>query len=222
MLKKVIFKFLKLHSIEEVSVYEKIDVKKMRNDTKILVIDDEDFKPRKTLEYQGYRIDKISDLESFTIISSYDLVICDIKGVGKKLESEYEGAHLIGEINKQFPYKPIIAYSGHSFDIKYNKFFNVCDEVLQKDTLPDVWSEKIDECLSYSINPKYRWKKIRQKMIDTNIRLDIIIKLEDQYVESILNSKDIKFDNALLNMLPALMRTILLQLAAKKIIGILP
>ena len=222
MFKKIMLKLLKFNSIEEISTYENIDVKKMRNDTKILVIDDEDFQPQKILEYQGYRIEKVSDLESFTIIPSYNLIICDIKGVGKKLKSEYEGAYLIGEINKQFPYIPLIAYSGHSFDVKYNRFFAVCDDVLQKDALPDVWSEKIDECLAYSIDPKYKWKKIRQKMLDANIRLDIIIKLEDQYAESILKSKDIRFDDSILNMLPSLMRAILIQLAARKIVGMIP
>ena len=66
----------------------------------IAVIDDELFNYKDLLRDYGFSITHFEDINDIKIVEAYPIVICDIKGVGKFLNSKLEGAQLISEIKK--------------------------------------------------------------------------------------------------------------------------
>lgn len=70
---------------------------------KIAIIDDEDFYYKEQLSRLGFNITKYDDIQDLNMLASYDLIISDIKGVGKYFDSEFEGAFLLSELKKMYP-----------------------------------------------------------------------------------------------------------------------
>ena len=53
----------------------------------IAVIDDETFAPAQNLENNGYVIEIIGDLKSISQILEYNIILCDLQGVGRLLNA---------------------------------------------------------------------------------------------------------------------------------------
>lgn len=86
-------------------------IAELRKHVNMLVIDDNDFGPEQYLKLNGYQIHHKQDIESIKDVEPYDIILCDISGVGKKLGYEKEGAFIIREIHANYPNKRIIAYT---------------------------------------------------------------------------------------------------------------
>lgn len=110
---------LKLKNIERINI-------------PILVIDDNEFEYLQHLKNHRFDLTYFDDIQSIESTKEYEIILCDINGVGKKFKSKYEGAHVISEIHKKYPFKTIIAYTGHTHDPSYNRFFKLADYNLQK------------------------------------------------------------------------------------------
>lgn len=138
------------------------------------------------MENLGFKITEFPDISRLEIIADYPVIICDIKGVGKSFGADSEGAFLIHEIKRKYPDKYIIAYSTASFGIKDTKFLKKADVSLQKETTTEQWSEVLEKALEEVSNPKIRWIKIRQSLLDYNIELSDLMILEQSYIRSVL------------------------------------
>ena len=90
----------------------------------ILVIDDNDFEYLDHLKNHRFDITYFSDIQSIESANEYEIILCDINGVGKIFDSKYEGAHVISELYKKsiYPlfsksyanrYIPLLAFSGN-------------------------------------------------------------------------------------------------------------
>ncbi len=168
--------------------YDKID----RSRIKIIIIDDEDFNYQKVLQDHDFNIKKLNDIQDIKAVSEYDIIISDIKGIGKTFNSNFEGAHIISEIKKIYPSKFVIAYSGHLLDTSFNEHLRKADLVLKKDIDSDTWIENLDKSISLIINPIYQWQRIRNYLIQKEVDLFYIQLLEDDYVTKIIK-KDQNF-----------------------------
>ena len=71
--------------------------------TEILVIDDKEFSFLEALRKHEFSIQQKNDLTHLSDAAEYDVILCDIRGVGKFLESEYEGANLIKALKTKYP-----------------------------------------------------------------------------------------------------------------------
>lgn len=158
----------------------------------ILIIDDNDFEYLDFLKNHRFDLTYFSDIQSIESAKEYEIILCDINGVGKKFESKYEGAHIISEIHKKYPFKTIIAYTGYTHDPTYNKFFRLADFVFKKDMDGDEWLENLDLAIDSAVNPQKRWIKLREFLIQNNVSLFEIVKLENEYVNLILEGKSLK------------------------------
>lgn len=163
-----------------------------RKKVPILVIDDNEFEYLDFLKNNRFDLTYFPDIQSIESAKEYEIILCDINGVGKKFESKYEGAHIISEIHKKYPFKTIIAYTGYTHDPTYNKFFRLADFVFKKDLDGDEWLEHLDNAIDSAVNPQKRWIKLREFLIQNNVSLFEIVKLEDEYVNHILDGKSLK------------------------------
>lgn len=157
----------------------------IRRFAKILVIDDNTFSAEEFLKTNGYQIQHKEDIDSILDVEPYDIIMCDISGVGKKLGFDKEGARIIKEIHTQYPCKIIIAYSANTYDANYNKYFSLADFVAPKDLGIDDWIDVLDDQVSKVINPICQWKKIRTYLLENNVSTITVAQIEDKYVSSI-------------------------------------
>lgn len=157
----------------------------------ILVIDDNEFEYLEHLKNHRFDITYFSDIQSIESAYEYEVILCDINGVGKIFDSKYEGAHVISELYKKYPFKTIIAYTGYTHDPTYNKFFRMADYVFKKDLDGDEWVDNLDNAIESAVNPQKKWLKLRDFLIKNNVSLFEIVKLENEYVNNIITGKDL-------------------------------
>jgi DNA-binding NarL/FixJ family response regulator len=161
------------------------NITEIRKKVNMLVIDDNEFQPEKFLIANGYQIQHKYDIDTIKDVEPYDVVLCDISGIGKKLGFTNEGASLIREIHKNYPNKRIIAYTAYTFDPGLNQFFSLADFVAPKDFGVDDWISVLDEQITESINPVNQWKKIRDYLLEINVSTIMIARIEDKYVKAV-------------------------------------
>jgi len=179
--------FGKKYNLNDLEKYRKYKIE--RSKFKILIIDDDDITYDEELKAHDFHYRHVSDIESIDYTSEYQIVICDIKGVGKKFKSKYEGAHIIEEIDKVYPNKIKIVYTGNEFDIRYNKFFELCDYKIHKDDDFDTWIEILDDAIAKVSDPIDQWKRIRDRLIKNDVPLYDIFLIEQDYIKSMLKKK---------------------------------
>lgn len=159
----------------------------------ILCIDDQGLEYESIIRNHGFNIKVLNDIEDIKAVSDYPVVICDIKGIGKIFGSKYEGGHIIQEIKSKYPEKVVIAYTGQQFDATYNKFFSLADFTLTKDVDSDAWVSLLDQTIDKVISPIEQWKRMRAFLIDKEVPLETVFKLEQQFIEAVINKDKSKF-----------------------------
>ena len=164
-------------------------IAELRKHVNMLVIDDNHFMPESFLQANGYQMQHKTDIDSIKDVEPYDIILCDISGVGKKLGFVKEGAFIIREIHANYPNKRIIAYTSNTYDADYNQFFSMADFVAPKDLSIDDWINVLDEQIKKSIDPINQWKKIRNYLLENEVSTLTIAKIEDKFVEAV-NSKN--------------------------------
>lgn len=196
-----------------------------RRNIPILIIDDNEFEYLEILRNHGFSLTHSKDIDSIESVKAYEIILCDIKGVGKKFGSKYEGAHIIAEIRKKYPFKILIAYSALSHNPSYNSYFKLADDMMKKDSDSDEWIELLDYSIKKVTDVVMKWEKIRNYMIKKNISLFTITRLEDEYVTKLLKNGKVEGfpSDKLLKEIPKDMRAIFQSFTAsilfKLIIG---
>lgn len=184
--------FGKTHELSELDNLNR-DAEFKRNAVDILCIDDQGLQYEEIIRHHGFNIRVLKDIEDIRSVADYPVVICDIKGIGKAFNSPFEGGHIIQEIKKHYPSKVVIAFSGHQFDAKYNKYFKMSDYVLSKDIDSDQWVDILDETVRKITSPIEQWKRIRQYLVDNNVSTKVIFQLEQEYISAVLEKDGSKF-----------------------------
>lgn len=166
----------------------------LRGAVKIAVIDDEKFQPLANLKSYGYNITLFDDISKISEIEGFDIVLSDLMGVGAHFDKTIGGASVIKEIKANYPTKIVIAYtgaranSGEAIAAKEH-----CDHFLKKDADLTEWSEMLDAFVQQVIDPYTMWLNARDGLLDLELDLRDVLKLEDAYVRSILSQdKDFK------------------------------
>jgi hypothetical protein len=186
--------FFKRSSLEDIKLTN-FDTSKRQN-YKILCIDDQEFSKEDNLRRNNFNISTVNDIDNIEFVSAYDIVICDIQGVGKKLGSEFEGAHLISEIKKRFPLKKVIAYSGQTFNTTYNSYFQLADLTLNKDTDLEDWIDYLDDLIKSMVDPYEIWLSIRKYLIEKNIPTSTVSNIEQDFIAATLKKDINKLTNS--------------------------
>lgn len=179
------FKKYTLKDLEQVKAQIKTDNSKF----KIAVIEDKVFPFLEELRRHDFNITIYNDIERINLIADYDIVVSDIKGVGKLLGSKLQGAHLIEEIHKRYPNIYLIAYSASLFNPEYNKYFELCDETKRKGIDVNDWVKTLELAIKNCNDPIYQWEKSRKILLKNGVDIGIVSKLERVYVKSIVKGK---------------------------------
>lgn len=175
-----------LSDLSELSVLKGPNsISELRKYASILVIDDNEFAPESSLKRNGYQIQHKIDLDTIKDVEPYDIILCDISGVGKKLGFKNEGAFIIREIHASYPNKRIIAYTSYTYNPNYNQFFSMADFVAPKDLAIDSWIDVLDDQIQKSIDPCDQWIKIRDYLLENKVSTLTIAKIENKYVEAV-------------------------------------
>lgn len=181
----------KLSDIAEVTALQQFNSSELRGKIDILIIDDEEFAAEQYLLKNGFRITHKTDVDTIRDVESYAVILCDIRGVGKKLGSAKEGAFIIKEIKARYPNKQVIAYTGSSYDPVYNDYMKFADNIISKGLPVDDWISVIDQQIKNAVDPHYQWECLRKYLLNCGVSTAYVAKLEDKYVKAIKN-KDFK------------------------------
>ena len=131
-------------------------------------------------------IDAIGDIKSVNEVLKYDVVLCDIMGVGKYLDPRLQGASIIAEVRRSFPEKYVIAYTGAALNQVAARQANaLADDTLKKDADIEDWIGLLDKYMNASQDPFKVWIRIRSTLIDRGVDTKDVLCLEDAYVRSI-------------------------------------
>lgn len=175
------------YSIDDYKKYEPKDVTKIRKNFKVVIIDDENDLKNECLALSnvGFNVHFMNDIETIDSVSAYDIIFCDIKGVGEKLNKTLGGAFVIDEIRKQYSDKILIGFTAQMHDANLNSYFYKCDKMLNKDALRVNFSELIDSFIHKMHDPHWNWYRNRRRLIDIDFPTNKIAQIEDKYVRSL-------------------------------------
>ncbi|MCP4384888.1 MAG: hypothetical protein GY798_26320 [Hyphomicrobiales bacterium] len=170
----------------------------IRGTVNIAVIDDEKFQAYNNLKSYGYKITELQDISTISEVKDYDIVLCDLMGVGRNFDNSVGGASLIREIKANYPTKIVVAYTGaraNSTEAIAAKEY--CDEFLKKDADMTEWTETLDRFVSHVTDPYEMWRTARQGLLDHEVDIRDIVRLENAYVKAVL-AKDPEFHELIL------------------------
>src|SRR5690606_38120807 len=103
-------------------------------------------------------------------VADYDIILCDLMGVGVNFDQSIGGASIIREIKENYPTKYVIAYTGARANAsESNAAKEFADDFLKKDAEISTWVERLDEAIEFSSNPYERWLVTRQSLISDEV-----------------------------------------------------
>ncbi len=178
------------------NIVTNISEKKKIEETKVLIIDDDELELEKTLRRIGYSVTWKKDVDVLDDVENYSIIICDYKGVGLKFNSEFEGLNLSMLIKEKYPDKIIYLLSAADFNPRANKYIKFIDELVYKGEEEKIIEYLRDDC-SKLFDPKERWIHYKELLKTKGIKEKEIFRLEDLYVRSFLEKKDILSSDSL-------------------------
>lgn len=184
--------------------------------TKVAVIDDERLPLVESLLAHGFRIFEVGDIPNLDAVSEYGIIICDVRGVGKALNSRFEGAHLLKELRYRYPDKFLILCTGQRNKVEYQPYFTHADASIGKDADSDEWSELLDGALRRTLHPLDRWKAIRPKLLEEGLSAYDLFRVEQGYIDSVLSGSTKPIEEAVTRLESGVQS----QLARNMLIGV--
>jgi len=185
--KYVYEKLYSIANLKEQRISSKINID--RKSVKICVIDDEGFDIEKVHSLGYIQVERKLRFENIGDYEKYDIILCDIEGVGSEFDSSRQGLAVAEQIKSVYPEKIVLIYSGKNVQSYGELPFNV-DGVLSKVEATTELVKKIDKYYKESLDPILVWEKMRQSMLEAEIATKTIAILEDRYCVSVLEKKD--------------------------------
>ena len=147
--------------------------------TKILVLDDDDFAFMESLRRSEFSIEHRQDIQALSDVAEYDIIMCDIRGVGKFLNSQYEGAYLVKKIKEKYPNKIVISYTANDY---------TPDAIIPKGTSLEDWDSLLTQKLRELADPVKMWEKTRNALLEVKVPTITVAEYEAQYVKAVQNN----------------------------------
>lgn len=183
----VSFFFKSINELNSKCVLESISLSELRKMTEILVIDDDEFTYLQRLRNHGYQIKYKNDVDDLKDVVPYDCILCDVRGVGKFLGSNYDGAYLVQQIRHNFPSKIVIAYTAESYDTSFQKYLSFADAIIDKGSEIERWTTTLDQKIKDAVDPIKQWQRIRTVLFEANVTTIEVARLESKYVKAVQN-----------------------------------
>lgn len=179
-----------LRDLDQISQRFSGRIAELRRLAKVVVIDNEDIELIDTLRANSYNLTYMRDIQAIEIVRDYQIVLCDIYDVGITLNPGLHGAHVIKEIKRSFPYKPVVAYSSGVQQQRemYSIAVRAADNFIHKDAPVDEWMLLLDSLIEDVSDPSKIWQRTRLVLLKNGLSLFELTKAEDQFVRKILNN----------------------------------
>ena len=156
-----------------------------RKKYKILIIDDEGFAQKEGLNKLGFKdIDVKFNYTTMEEYSAYDIIFCDINGVAKEIDPDFQGAALAKKIKEMYPDKFVIIFSALDQSLDFYPYYSSVDATIIKNLNSNQLSEKLDQYISTISNPKYKWDSIKKILESNKIPTETIAVFEYFFVRS--------------------------------------
>ena len=163
----------------------------LRRKIPIVAIDDQIFLPEKNLKNSGFLIETLADIQRITDVEKYQIILCDVNGVGSALSESTQGAYVIEEIKSTYPDKVVIAYTAGSASSKLvSRARTAADRYIKKDASVEEWRDLLDEVVKSLCNPIAVWKKTRIRLLAAGIELQDLMKLEQALLVNLGKGKE--------------------------------
>lgn len=175
------------HSISELNgdgLFKEVTLQKLKKNVQILVIDDDEFTYLNSLQNNDYCIKQRNDIASLGDVSEYDIILCDVRGVGKFLNSEFEGAYLAKQIKEKYPNKIVVSYTASNYDANFQKFLNRSDSIIPKGTSLEDWDSLLLKFIKDYANPVKQWEKTRDALLKAGVSTFEVANYESKYVRA--------------------------------------
>lgn len=174
----------KVYKLSDINLNNILNIQQLKNRIEIAVIDDQVFSQAELLLNNNFKLKELGDIRSIKNIEGYPIIVCDIHGVGAKFDpSGLGGAFLISEIRKNYPDKYIIAYSTHSNDLSLQRHTKYADYVMPVPSTIEQWREALEQAIKNVGDPVLRWKRFRYYLLEHDIELSEVYKLEQAYIK---------------------------------------
>lgn len=185
-------KLISINTLKDQSISSKIKVD--RKKVKICVVDDEGFDIEKVHSLGYIQVERKLGFENISDYEKYNIILCDIEGVGSEIDSVRQGLAVAEQIKSVYPEKIVLIYSGKNVE-SYGELPSEIDGILAKMESTANLVKKLDEYYKESIDPIVVWEKTRIQMLHAGIATKTIAIVEDKYCNSILERKDyLKFE----------------------------
>lgn len=141
-----------------------------RNQFRVAIIDDESAirfpnEMREALRKRGFNVDYFEDVISVEQIDQYQIVLCDIKGVGKNLAlgKSFHGGIIVSELRRRRPLAYIIIYSSLTYKLDFKPYLDLADEAADKGRLEeDSLAATIDNAIQILTSPEQQWDRVEK------------------------------------------------------------
>lgn len=169
---------------------EAIDMAEAKLRVEIAVLDDNPFAPKEALVSHKFRVTELGpDIRSLDQVSTYPIIVCDVTGVGRAFGSDEGGAHLVKEIRKAYPDKFLIGYTGQTHSIATTNALTAADKRMAKDESIDAWIQNLEVGINEVMNPRNRWIRMRQALLERGVELFDVLQLEQAFIKSVQRGK---------------------------------
>ncbi len=188
--------------INALELLEKNNLPNIRKRIKILVVDDESDEIYNTLKERQYDVYYKNDMNYAVEAEPFEILVMDIKGVAKRLQSSMEGFSLACEVKHKYPLKRVCCYSGsiHA-EISEQLADKKIDAFFLKDMEMDKICEKIDRLILDYVDYKQQWEIIRRQLIDCNTSEEDITIIQEAYEDGFKNGNISLLSNTIIETL---------------------
>lgn len=178
---------------------EKNNISNIRKRIKILVVDDASDDIYEILKERQYDAYYKSDMNYAIEAEPFEIVLMDIKGVAKRLQSSMEGFALACEVKHKYPLKRVCCYSGSIHkEISEQLAEKKIDAFFPKDMDMDKICEKIDRLILDYVDYKQQWEIIRKQLVEYGVNADDIKKIQEAYEDGFNTGNIAQLNNVIM------------------------
>jgi DNA-binding NarL/FixJ family response regulator len=178
---------------------EKNNISNIRKRIKILVVDDETDDIYQVLKERQYEVYYKNDMNYAVEAEPFEIVVMDIKGVAKRLQSNMEGFALACEVKHKYPLKRVCCYSGSIHkEISEKLTDNKIDAFFSKDMEMDKICDKIDKLILEYADYKQQWEILRKQLVEHNMSEEDIKKIQGAYEDGFKKGDILQLNNVIM------------------------
>lgn len=163
---------------------------KDKKNVKILFLDDEGYDIEELIKLGYIDVQKSFEYTQLDDYEKYDIIFCDINGIAKEIDEEYQGAALAKIIKETYPTKIVVIFSAKQQYLTFNQYYQNVDDVIPKNIKTADLVEKINYYICKQSDPVEFWKMIRNQLYKQKTSSKVISELEHYFVKSLIDNKD--------------------------------